>query len=131
MLVQTSDYRILSQKAFGGNNPTEDSGRIGKVLAHIQQHLTDTIRLDQAATVANMNPAAFCRYFKQQTNKTFVEVLNELRINYACRLLMDSDKDVGQVCFDSGFRNVSHFNQVFKAYKGISPLSFRKRLTKS
>lgn len=131
VLVQTDDYRVLSQQAFGGDNPREDSGRIGKVLAYVQQHLSETIRLDQVATVANMNPAAFCRYFKQRTNKTFVDVLNELRINYACRLLLDSDKDVGQVCFESGFRNVSHFNQVFKAHKGISPLSFRKRLTKS
>lgn len=130
VLVLTNDYRILSQKAFGGTNPTEDSSRIGKVLAYIQQHLQEAIRLDQVATVAHMNPAAFCRYFKQQTNKTFVEVLNEFRINYACRLLLDSDKDVGQVCFDCGFRNVSHFNQVFKAHKGISPLSFRKGLTK-
>jgi AraC-like DNA-binding protein len=118
--------RMLSDKAFGGGNPAQDSARISRVLDYVQQHLTEPIRLEEVAAVANLNPAAFCRYFKQQTNQTFVELLNDLRINYACRLLIDSDRDVGQVCFESGFRNVPHFNQVFKARKGVSPSAFRR-----
>ncbi|MBC8151763.1 MAG: AraC family transcriptional regulator [Bacteroidetes bacterium] len=125
-LTQTPDYRLLSQKAFGGNNPADDADRINRVLGYVQQHLSEPIRLDDVAAVANMNPAAFCRYFKQQTNKTFIETLNDLRIHYACRLLIDSADDVSRVCFGSGFRNVAHFNQVFKAKTGTSPVAFRK-----
>ena len=73
-----------------------------------------------------MNKAAFCRYFKQQTNKTFIEVLNEIRIQSASRLLIESANDINQIAYACGFQDVSYFNQVFKSIKGINPTTFRK-----
>lgn len=126
-LANSDQYRLLSQKTFGGQHPTEDSDRMSQVLAYVHENLTKPITLAGVAAIASMNSAAFCRYFRQQTNKTFVAMLTELRINYACRLLLDTGKDVGEVCFDSGFRNVPYFNQVFKAHTGVSPTVFRKQ----
>lgn len=125
LLAQTSAYQLLSQSAFVNINPNKDSDRINKVLSYTQDHLAENITLETIAGIANMNAAAFCRYFKQQTNKTFIETLNEIRINYACRLLIGSDKDIGQIGFESGFRNVPHFNQVFKAKTGESPSRYK------
>ncbi|MPR36151.1 AraC family transcriptional regulator [Salmonirosea aquatica] len=126
VLAEEPEFRLLSEKTFGGNRPIEDSGRIQTVLAYIQEHLTAELRLDEAADLANMNKAAFCRYFKQQTNKTFTEVVNELRIQLACRMLLDSSRDISQIGFQCGFQDVSYFNQVFKSRKGMSPSVFRK-----
>jgi AraC-like DNA-binding protein len=129
VLAEEPEFRLLSKKTFGGNRPMEDSGRIQTVLAYIQEHLTTELRLDEAADLANMNKAAFCRYFRQQTNKTFTEVVNELRIQLACRMLLDSSRDISQIGFQCGFQDVSYFNQIFKARKGVSPSGFRKAHT--
>ncbi|WP_128548239.1 helix-turn-helix domain-containing protein [Larkinella soli] len=130
-LIETGSYRTLSRRTFFGQQPARDSDRMNRILAYIHKHLTDPISLDAVAAEASMNPAAFCRYFRRQTNKTFVDVLSELRINFACRLLTDTQKDVGQVCFESGFRNISHFNQVFRTCMGLTPTEFRRRRTAS
>ncbi len=126
LLANEPEFRLLSEKTFGGNRPMEDSDRIQTVLAYIQNHLTTELRLDKAADLAHMNKAAFCRYFKQQTNKTFIQVVNELRVQLACRMLLDSSRDISQIGFQCGFQDISYFNQVFKARKGVSPSGFRR-----
>jgi AraC-like DNA-binding protein len=127
-LSQTEDYRFLSQTGFINKQPLRDSDRINTVLTYVQEHLADPIVLEDVAKIANMSIAAFCRYFKQQTNKTFIETLNELRINYACRLLAGTHKDISLICFESGFRNVPHFNAVFKENTGKTPTQYRMEL---
>lgn len=126
VLAESTTHRVLSSRSFAGSNPADDSDRVGKVLAYIQQHLDDDIGLVDVADVANMNPTAFCRYFRQQTNKTFVAVLHELRINNACRLLLDSNRDIAEICYESGFRNVPHFNTLFRRVVGQTPTEFRR-----
>jgi AraC-like DNA-binding protein len=125
ILAQEKTFRTLSQKSFSGLNPGEDSSRVDRVLAYIQAHLSERISLNDMATIANMNKTAFCRYFKQQTNKTFIDVLNEIRVQSACRLLLDSGKDISGIAYECGFQDVPYFNQVFKERKGMSPSVFR------
>ncbi len=125
VLAGVQDFRFLSQKSFNGFNPNEDSNRIDKVLTYVQAHLAEPINLTDVAALANMNKAAFCRYFKQQTNKTFIEVLNEIRIQWACRLLIDSDKNINQISYECGFQDISYFSQVFRIKKGMSASMFR------
>jgi AraC-like DNA-binding protein/quercetin dioxygenase-like cupin family protein len=128
ILSETEDYRFLSQMGFINKQPLRDSDRINTVLTYVQEHLADPIALEDVAKIANMSIAAFCRYFKQQTNKTFIEALNELRISYACRLLAGTQKDISLICFESGFRNVPHFNAVFKENIHKTPSQYRLEL---
>jgi AraC-like DNA-binding protein len=125
LLSQSEGHRQLSQVAFANQNPDRDSERIQTVLNFLQNHLSDPLTLEQVAATVNMNASAFSRYFKQQTNKNFIETLNELRINYACRLLLDSSLDIGQLAFEAGFRNVPHFNLVFKKVMQKTPGEYR------
>jgi AraC-like DNA-binding protein len=125
ILSEAKDYRFLSQKSFSGLNPREDSSRIATILAYVQNHLSEKINLSDVASMANMNRTAFCRYFKQKTNKTFIDLLNELRIQLACRQLIETSKDISQIAYDCGFEDVSYFNQVFKAKTLVNPTAFR------
>ena len=126
LLARAENTRLLSGKSFSGQNPAQDSGRMQQVLSYLQKNLGEEIRLDDVAELAHMNKAAFCRYFKQQTNKTFTEVVNELRVQSACQRLVESSDDINRIAFRCGFRDVSYFNQVFKVRKGVSPSGFRK-----
>lgn len=100
--------------------------RLNKVIAHVLEFFTGDISLGEVADLANMSEAAFCRYFKAQTGKTLTGFITELRIQYACNLLNNSEESVSQVCFQIGFENVSHFIQTFKKLRNQTPLEFRQ-----
>ena len=73
-----------------------------------------------------MTPNAFCKYFKKITRKTFMETVIEYRINYATQQLVQTDKPISEISFDSGFGDVSHFYKMFKHKMHQSPLNYRK-----
>ena len=92
------------------------------------QNFDNTITLNQVADVANMTPNAFCRYFKQRTNKTYINFLLDIRIGNACKLLSKkTDLSIAEVSYKSGFNNLTNFNRKFRSIKGITPSAFRKR----
>ena len=126
ILVQAKDGRVLSTKIFGESNPINDSDRMNDVLNYIHLHLEEHISLETVANVANMNATAFCRYIKIKTNKTFIELLNDIRIAYACRLLLDSPRNISEICYHCGFNNLTHFNYIFKKITGQNPTNYRK-----
>jgi AraC-like DNA-binding protein len=125
VLAKDTSYKILSKKTLVNQTSIQDD-RMTRVLNFIQNNLTNEIDLDEVAQVAHMNRSAFCRFFKQKTNKTLSNFINELRISLACRLLLESKDDIVQIAFASGFQDVSYFNQVFRAFRGDNPSGFRR-----
>jgi AraC-like DNA-binding protein len=75
-----------------------------------------------------MAEPSFCRFFKKNTGKTFIEFLNEFRITHACKLLAESDFSITDICYECGYNNFSHFNSYFKKITGKSPSEYRKLL---
>ena len=99
---------------------------IQKVLAYISSNFDKAISLDDVAAMTNLNRYAFCRYFKQTTNKSFINYLTEVRIKMACRLLHSSQYNISQVCFTTGFNTLSHFNKQFKRIMNCTPTRYRE-----
>ena len=126
IMSQAKDGRVLSTKIFGESNPINDSDRMNTVLDYIHLHLQENITLETVANLANMNSTAFCRYIKAKTNKTFIELLNDIRIAYACRLLLDGPRNISEICYNCGFNNLTHFNYIFKKITGTNPSNYRK-----
>ncbi|MEO9003498.1 MAG: AraC family transcriptional regulator, partial [Ginsengibacter sp.] len=90
------------------------------------QNFTDVITLPQIAAVANLTPPAFCNFFKKKTQKSFSEFLNELRIGHACKLLQNLELSIADVCFKSGYQNMTNFNSFFKRITSKTPSQYRK-----
>ncbi len=103
-----------------------DLDRINRIYAYVIANYTQEVHLDEVAHLANMTETAFCRYFKKVTKKTFVSLVTEFRIKHACELLRTSNKTMVEICFESGFGNLSHFNKQFKLYMNETPLQYRK-----
>jgi transcriptional regulator GlxA family with amidase domain len=103
-----------------------DLDRINRIYAYVIANYTQEVHLDEVAHLANMTETAFCRYFKKVTKKTFVSLVTEFRIKHACELLRTSNKAMVEICFESGFGNLSHFNKQFKQYMNETPLQYRK-----
>ena len=93
------------------------------------QDFAEDVSLAEVSALANMTPNAFCRYFKQRTNKTFFRFLTEIRINNAAQLLQaNKDLSIAEAAYQSGFKNLSNFNRKFKEIKSLTPSEYRKSL---
>ncbi|MFK7783607.1 MAG: AraC family transcriptional regulator [Crocinitomicaceae bacterium] len=106
---------------------SENEGmRMQAVMNYTLESLSEQIKLEEVATRANMSTNAFCRYFKQRTNKSYFQFLIEVRIEHACTLLTNKvDLSVSEVAELSGFQNLSNFNRRFRKEKGVTPSRFR------
>src|SRR5690606_6493651 len=85
----------------------------------------EKIKLEDIASIANMTPTAFCKYFKARTKKTFSNFVNEVRIGHACKLLCRDDMSITQIAFECGFNNLTNFNKNFKQFKKIVPSEYK------
>ncbi|GAA4275520.1 AraC family transcriptional regulator [Aquimarina mytili] len=112
------------------NNYTDNEGkRMANVFQYVMTSFYGDISLQEVSDIANMTPNAFCRYFKQRTNKTFFQFLTEVRIENACQIISkEPDISIAEASYSSGFKNLSNFNRKFKRIKGMTPSEYRKRL---
>jgi len=127
-LLTLSRYKTLSSLINRKKYAGLEGKRMRDIFQHSMTNFHKTIELKEIASIANMTPNAFCRYFKQRTNKTYVNFLIDIRIGNACKLLRsDNEMSVTEICYKSGFNNLANFNRKFKALKGVTPTEFRKR----
>ncbi len=115
---------LINLKKYKG----DEGKRMSDIFQYSMNNYHKDITLGEIANIANMTPNAFCRYFKQRTNKTYVNFLIDIRIGNACKLLAKkNDLSVTEIAYKSGFNNLANFNRKFKAIKGITPSEFRKK----
>lgn len=126
-MASTKAFRTLATPDYSQNPPSVNDFRLNKVLNYLNVNYTSRITLPDLAYRFGMNASAFSRYFKSKTGKTPVEYINEMRINYACKLLQDNSYSVSHVCFECGFNNLSNFNRFFKAKLGVTPKEYLAR----
>ncbi len=126
LIAISEDIELIDAQFSSYSLSPIETERFQKVYAYIIENYTQDIDLESVATIAYLTPTAFCRYFKKMTRKTLIEVITEFRIKHACQLLNTTDKAVANICFESGFGNISYFNKEFKKAIGYSPLNYRK-----
>ena len=97
-------------------------------MAFLNKHYTQPICLEDVASYAAMNPTAFCRFFKENTGKTFRQHITDMRIGYACKLLLNGKWNISEISLECGFESVAHFNRCFKKHTGMTPTSYRKKI---
>ncbi len=130
-LALTEDVSGIDYSFFHHHYNLVETARFQKVFSFMIEHFKENISLEQIAQVAGLTPTSFCRYFKELTQQTFMEVLIDYRVQYACQLLEKSDYPIVQVAYESGFGDVSYFNKVFRRYKSCPPLTYRKNYRKA
>ncbi len=100
-----------------------------RAVDYIFQHYAQDLTQEQVAAHLGMTPTYFSRFFKQAAGRGFVEFVNRLRISKSCELLARSELPVTEVCFESGFSNLSNFNRRFQQLKGMTPTGYRRLVT--
>jgi AraC-like DNA-binding protein len=126
LLANSDEYEFISSVGYTNPYKSSETERMRKVHDYTLANYRTSMNLDEVASLAGMATAAFCRYFKVRTNKTFWDFVGELRIGYACKLLMDNQLSITQICYESGFNTLSNFNKQFKTLKGQTPSEYRR-----
>lgn len=130
-LAKSGEYKLLDQKSVVEQASVSEQERINPVFAYLVDNFRNQVSLDKAASIANMTPNAFCKYFKKVTRKTFMEMVIDYRLNFATQQLVQTDKPISEISFESGFGDVSHFYKMFKAKMHLSPLNYRKKFMRN
>lgn len=99
--------------------------RINKVCTYVEQNFAKPITINDAASIINISPSAFCKFFKRATGKTFSDYVNDLRVGYACYQLIETDKQISTIARSAGFESLTYFNRVFARKKHSTPREFR------
>ena len=121
-----SDYRILASSSFAHAPRDRESRRILKVKEYINEHYAEPLTLEMMADLVGMSPSSFSRFFRQHTARTFTGYLIDIRLGQAARELVDTSQNISEICYQCGFNNLSNFNRIFKAKRGMSPREFRQ-----
>jgi AraC-like DNA-binding protein len=127
MIAFNGEYQYLATPVVQNTINERDSERLNKVYRYVLDNCHQEISLQMAASIANLSKPAFCRYFKKRSNKTFVRFLNEIRVGQACRLLVNEDYPIADICFTCGYNNISYFIREFRSITGFTPLGYRKK----
>lgn len=120
---------LIASNSFHNVVSKKNEMRINKVCLYIQNNFYTKISLKEVADLIFLTESNFCKFFKKATGKTYSDYLNELRINEACRLLVQTEKSINQISFGCGFESLSYFNRVFLNKKGVTPSKYRKSKT--
>lgn len=122
----SEECQLLSSVGFGNAYDLGQTDNINRIYNYTLDHFHEKICLRELAAMANVSPHSFCRYFKSRTMKTYWQFLLEVRIGYACKLLIENKASISQICFSCGFNNLSNFNRQFRERTGLTPSHYLK-----
>ncbi|MBO0590253.1 AraC family transcriptional regulator [Cellulophaga sp. E16_2] len=123
-LSSHSDYTLLSSAGFLSSFHKTENKRLDKIYEYVFQNFNTPISSGDVAATIGMNKSAFSRFFKKTHRKPFTKYLNEIRIGYACKLLIENKESITAIAYLCGFNNISNFNRQFKLLKSTSPSTY-------
>lgn len=126
-----TERHTLATSSFTNTAATSDSRRVKRIEEFINANFKQEIRLQALSDLVGMTPTAFSRFFKLRTTKTVSDYIIDIRLGHATRMLVDTTMSIVEICYDSGFNNVSNFNRIFRKRKGCSPTEFRDNYHKN
>lgn len=130
-LSVADEARVLASSSFAHTSRSTESRRVQKVKQYINDNYSKTLKLADLAEIVGMTPVAFSRFFRQRTGRTLSDYIVDIRLGYAARMLVDSSKNISEICYECGFNNLSNFNRTFKAKRGFTPRDFRAMFKKN
>ena len=106
------------------NNCRKDN--IRRTVEFIRENYYNSFSIDNLSHIANLSPYHFIRVFKAETGKTPYEFLLEIKVEKAIELIKTRKYTITEIAMICGFTSSSHFSNVFRKIKGISPTDFIK-----
>ena len=103
-----------------------DDLMVEKATTYLEEHLREELDRDKVAAAIGISPSHFSRLIREKKGRTFLDLLNQYRIEHAAKLMVRSSRTLADISAEAGFCDQSYFSKVFKRYKGESPARYRK-----
>ena len=97
-------------------------------IAYMKMHYNEPINLDYMAQKCGFSTSYFSRKFKEQTGEKYIDVLTDIRMREAQRMLEETDMSVLEIVEEVGYCDDKHFRRVFQKHTGKNPLQYRKEV---
>ena len=97
-----------------------------KAAQYIDVNYVKSLTLDEISSRVGYSKSHFCYLFKAVMGKTYIEYLNEIRINAAKRLLNETEMSISEIAYEVGYNSFANFNKYFKQTTGVTPSKYRK-----
>jgi len=130
-ILSKSNYKILSNNSTIEVQQSEAQKKENFVKDYLHRHFKEEISLAEVAKMVGMSQSSFSRFFKHKTGDTLSDYLIEIRLGQAARYLIDTTMNISEICYSCGFNNLSNFNRIFKAKRGMTPKEFRYKYKKN
>lgn len=127
VLAKHDKFKLLSGPGFADSFNKTSNKDLDKIYEYVFKNFKNPIHSKDVAKIIYMNPSSFSRFFKRIHRKTFTRYLNEIRIGYACKLLIEDVDNITAICYESGFSNISNFNRQFKSITNMTPTMYIHR----
>lgn len=102
-----------------------------EAISYVNKNFQEPLTLTEIAALYNFSPNYFGQIFKNQTGKSFNDYLASVRLQYACRLLVNTSLPIKEIATSSGFSSVEYFFKTFKNQKGITPREYKNQLAQN
>jgi AraC-like DNA-binding protein len=111
-----------------GEKDDKDSVRIRKIIAYIQEHYAEPLKLSRIALAAAIGERECLRCFRRVLQISPVQYLIKYRLERGASMLTgNKDISIAVIAMDCGFDSPSNFARLFKRYYGCTPKEYRKR----
>jgi AraC family cel operon transcriptional repressor len=117
--------RLLRGKHHADSSAPQMPGWLASALGQVsvnRQHFQSTRAL---ARLAGRSPEHLSRELRRWTGKTPTDVINEARMTYAARALIESGDKIMTIALDCGIQNLGYFYRLFQRTFGTSPQAYR------
>ena len=121
------DYAAQFKASAQNTTPFPRNAAIQKAMAYIDANFTESIKLNDLARLSHMAPNHFGRVFREATQMTPMDYVQNARLRAAQNLLLSSGLSITQVGLQCGFYDAAHFSRSFSAQFGCSPNRFRRQ----
>jgi AraC-like DNA-binding protein len=126
-LSRETSYEPLFDNFTLDNFKKDDIKRLEEIFEYVNEHYSGTISVVEISTQLGLTSNSFCRFFKKMTQRTFIDFVNEFRINKALEFFNTNNTLITEVMYQSGFNDPSYFSRQFKKYQGTTPSNYLKR----
>ena len=118
-------YYIIDNHICLNKNNTSSSPCVNHAIEYIKNNYTNDISIDKICEELNINKCYFCSIFKKETGSTFINYLNNYKIEKSKELLKNTNLSLLDISLSVGFNNQSYYSTIFKKLTGKRPLEFR------
>lgn len=125
------DLILMTLDIFMNRNESDISRisnhKVKEIMLYIRNHFNQEISIQQLANQFFLSPNYLCQLFKKEVGETIIEHISRLRIEYACKMLIETNLSIYQIGEKCGFQDYFYFTRIFKRHLKMTPTQYREQ----